>query len=351
MKLREYFTRRLMDWHERDNVRHFPWVREKDPYRIWLSEVILQQTRAEQGLPYYNRFIKAFPDVAALARADETLVFRYWQGLGYYNRCRNLIATAKEVHSVYGGVFPRTYEGLLSLKGVGPYTAAAIASFAFGLPHAVLDGNVFRVLSRFFGMDTPIDSGPGKRAFGVLSAELLDRNRPGAYNQAIMDFGAVVCQPKGPDCNRCPLAGRCEARSRNLVGVLPVKARKQPKRERFFQYALLAYRGTYFVRQRQAGDIWPGLFELYGLESRLGLAESEAWASLAPHVANAEFSLFRCRQVLSHQIIHSEFHRLDLKSRPDALTDGQWLKAEDLGQLAFPKTILSFLKGMPYSYS
>lgn len=344
MELKEFFRAGLMDWHERENFRHYPWVKEKDPYKIWLSEVILQQTRAEQGLPYYNRFVKAFPDVRALAMADETLVFRYWQGLGYYNRCRNLIATAKEVHATYSGIFPASYEGLLALKGIGPYTASAIASFAFGLPHAVLDGNVFRLLSRFFGIETPIDSSDGKRLFRDLSQELLDTRQPAAYNQAIMDFGAAVCQPRRPDCPNCPLAVHCRAKAAGLTAVLPVKVKKAVKKKRHFQYFLLSYKGSYYVQQRRQADIWQGLFELYGIEREGSFADADQWQHVAPHVSKSELSVFQHRQVLSHQVIYSDFHRVDLKSLPEGLREGRWLRPEELEQLAFPKTILLFLK-------
>ena len=191
---KRYFTKRLLAWNEKENRRAMPWKGEKDSYKIWLSEIILQQTRVEQGLNYYNRFVKAFPDIKKLATAPEQKIFKLWEGLGYYTRCKNLIATAKFIVKEREGKFPQTYPEILSLKGIGPYTAAAIASFAFDLPHAVVDGNVFRVLSRFFGINNATDSTTGKKLFTELAEELLDRNQPGVYNQAIMDFGAVVCK-------------------------------------------------------------------------------------------------------------------------------------------------------------
>ena len=189
------FSRILQKWNREKNTRQMPWKGEKDPYKIWLSEIILQQTRVEQGLNYYNNFIKTFPDVHKLAKAPEEKIFKLWEGLGYYTRCRNLIASARYISKELKGKFPDTYEEIKALKGVGPYTAAAISSFAFNLPHAVVDGNVFRVLARIFGISTPIDSTEGKKKFTELANKLLDKKQPGFYNQAIMDFGAVICKP------------------------------------------------------------------------------------------------------------------------------------------------------------
>src|SRR5450432_3260301 len=194
------FTKKLLKWNLGSNTRTMPWKGEKDPYKIWLSEIILQQTRVEQGLGYYQKFIKAFPTVQQLAKAPQEKVFKLWEGLGYYTRCKNLIASALFISKDRKGKFPTDYESILGLKGVGPYTAAAIASFAYNLPHAVIDGNVFRVLSRYFGISTPIDSPDGKKLYALLANELLDKQEPGLYNQAIMDLGAVICKPQQPLC-------------------------------------------------------------------------------------------------------------------------------------------------------
>ena len=195
---KKYFSKRLLHWNKIQNKRAMPWKGEKDPYKIWLSEIILQQTRVEQGWNYYNRFVSTFPNIKKLAAAPEEKVFKLWEGLGYYTRCKNLIATAKFIAKEKQGEFPNAYNEILDLKGVGPYTAAAIASFAFNLPHAVVDGNVFRVLARFFGIETATDSTTGKKLFSGLAEELLDKKLPGIYNQAIMDFGAMICKPKNP---------------------------------------------------------------------------------------------------------------------------------------------------------
>jgi len=206
--MKTFFTAQLLEWNHQHNSRTMPWKGIKDPYHIWLSEIILQQTRVEQGLPYYERFITTYPTIQDLAAAPDEAVFRLWQGLGYYARCKNMLAAARQVVQTYKGRFPDTYEQIQSLKGIGPYTAAAIASFAFNSHHAVLDGNVFRVLSRYFGIDTPVDSTAGKKEFAALAQELLPAGQSAVYNQSIMDFGAGVCKPQQPLCHQCPLAGK-----------------------------------------------------------------------------------------------------------------------------------------------
>ena len=213
------FTNKLLQWNKRENIRSMPWKGEKDPYKIWISEIILQQTRVQQGVAYYNRFIKAWPTIKSLAKATEQEVYKLWEGLGYYSRCRNLIASAKYINDELGARFPEKYEDILSLKGIGDYTAAAIASFAFNQPYAVVDGNVFRVLARFFGIKTPVDTTEGKKLFRKLANELIDKKNPGEYNQAIMDFGAVVCKPVLPKCNECPLQKKISYFSLNIKCV------------------------------------------------------------------------------------------------------------------------------------
>src|SRR4030095_7742264 len=205
------FTKKLLGWNRKHNKRSMPWKGESDPYRIWLSEIILQQTRVGQGMDYYQKFISGFPTIQDLANAPEKEVFKYWEGLGYYNRCRNLIAAAKKIALEKKGLFPSSYDQLLQLPGIGPYTAAAIASFAFGLPYAVVDGNVERVLARYFGISTPVGSVSGKKLYSALAAELIDRKEPAAFNQAIMDFGATVCKPQNPLCKTCVLAKNCQS--------------------------------------------------------------------------------------------------------------------------------------------
>ncbi|MDQ6813597.1 MAG: A/G-specific adenine glycosylase, partial [Bacteroidota bacterium] len=225
-----------MSWNLERNKRIMPWKGEKDPYKIWISEIILQQTRVTQGLAYYNNFIKEFPTLKSLAEASDQGVFKIWEGLGYYSRCKNLLFTARHIYKNLDGKFPETYENILKLKGIGPYTAAAISSFAYGLPHAVVDGNVFRVLSRFFGEATPIDSSKGKETFSALAATLLYKKDSAAFNQAIMDFGATICKPQIAECQACILQSECVAYNHGLVNKLPVKEKRLIKRKRFFTY-------------------------------------------------------------------------------------------------------------------
>ena len=224
-----------------------PWKGEKDPYKIWLSEIILQQTRVEQGLSYYLRFIEKFPTVDDLANADDNTIFKMWEGLGYYSRCRNLIATARHISNELGGYFPKTYDEILLLKGVGAYTASAIASFAYDLPYAVVDGNVNRVIARFFGLHIPVDSSAGKKLLTAQANALLDKKAPALYNQAIMDFGATVCKPRLPLCSTCFLSRYCKAYNEDMVALLPVKEKKLIRKSRWFYYFLIEKDGRFAV--------------------------------------------------------------------------------------------------------
>ncbi len=236
--LQSFFTQSLLSWYEPER-RPLPWKHINNPYFIWLSEIILQQTRVEQGRAYYQRFVEHFPTVEKLAAANQDEVFKLWEGLGYYSRARNLHSSAKMIIDDFNGHFPTTYKGLLSLKGVGPYTASAIASFAYGLPHAVVDGNVYRVLSRFLNSSLPIDSMKGKKTFNLLAQQLLPSAYPAVYNQAIMDLGATICTPKKADCDQCPLLQYCGAYAAQTIDDLPVKAKKNKKKTRYFHYLLI----------------------------------------------------------------------------------------------------------------
>lgn len=343
-----FFTSKLLQWHFEENERSLPWKNEKDPYKIWLSEVILQQTRAEQGRPYYESFIRNYPDVHSLAAAPEDEVFRLWQGLGYYNRCRNLLAAAQTVSKEYDGNFPDDYETILALKGIGSYTAAAIASFAFNLPYAVLDGNVYRVLSRYFGIDIPIDSPEGKKHFQELVTHLLDKEQPAAFNQAIMDFGASICKPKAPECDKCVLSSKCVALKRDMISLLPVKGKKLRVKERHLNYFVLQIGQEIYIRQRTAKDIWQNLYEFFLIESTTPYTTTTAWQELLPYVATMEEEAFKNRQRLTHQLIISDFYLVKLSAKPSHLQGGIWAKTDELKKYAFPKTILSFLKRKKY---
>jgi A/G-specific adenine glycosylase len=342
------FTKNLLDWNRLSNTRQMPWKGETDPYKIWLSEIILQQTRVEQGLAYYERFISRFPTVQDLALAKDAEVFKYWEGLGYYSRCRNLLATARLVAFENKGRFPPDYEGLLKLKGVGPYTAAAIASFAFAEARAVLDGNVFRVLSRYFGITTPIDGTSGKKLYAQLAQALLPLDQPGAFNQAIMDFGAVICKPQSPLCSGCVQQTDCETYRLGVVNELPVKEKSIKKRTRYFYYFLLEWNDQFYVRQRQANDIWQDLHEWVLVEQPEPLDEMPATyrkllkkytgaASIKQLVVGDEV-----RQQLSHQTIIGRFIQAKLSRPLDADTGYQLLSPEALAKLAFPRFITAF---------
>lgn len=325
-----------------------PWKGEQDPYKIWLSEIILQQTRVEQGWDYYNKFIQAFPTVQMLAKAPEEKIFKLWEGLGYYTRCKNLIATAKYISKERKGKFPDSYAEILALKGVGPYTAAAIASFAFALPHAVVDGNVYRVLSRFFGLDTPVDSTVGKNQFGQLAAELLDAKAPGIYNQALMDLGAVVCKPRLPLCGSCPLKGRCTALQSGRVMQLPVKGKSLVVRKRWFCYIIAEYNGKVYVRKRGGNDIWENLYEFILLETdaallAAGLKHNRAIKNVLGGVAFRILDISAAhRQQLTHQTIHGLFIRVST-AQPLTLNGYTAVSLKSLTRLPFPKLITGYL--------
>ena len=323
-----------------------PWKGEKDPYKIWLSEIILQQTRVEQGLDYYHRFVKTFPTVKHLARASETRVFKLWEGLGYYSRCKNLIATAKFINDQLGGRFPDKYEDILSLKGIGPYTAAAIGSFAFNLPYAVVDGNVYRVLSRFFGISVPTDSPKGKKLFSELASDLLDRKQPGIYNQALMDFGAVICKPQLPLCISCHLKNHCVSYTKGTVHQLPVKEKSITKKARWFYYLVVDFEGAVYVRKRDTKDIWENLYEFILIESNEPLALGN-FQPVKTLFSKTKFEVEHIsgvyKQLLTHQTIRGQFIRLTIKE-PLQLKDYKTVDEKALQKLPFPKFISNYLK-------
>jgi len=312
------FSNILSQWYA-INKRDLPWRNTENPYFIWLSEIILQQTRVDQGLSYYLKFIDAFPNVADLANADEDLVLKLWQGLGYYSRARNLQFSAKLILSEFDGKFPDNHADILKLKGVGPYTAAAISSFSFGLPFAVLDGNVIRVLSRIFGIQTPFDITEGKKKFQKLAQELLDKKNPAEYNQAIMEFGALQCVPKSPKCNDCPIVDDCIAFNTNTVSLLPVKSKKLKVKSRFLHFLVVNKNNEVLIRKRNSG-IWQGLYEFPFLEFDENLNEksvliSTLWINFFnDSVKKICFISEEYVHKLSHQKIHAKFWEIDVSS-------------------------------------
>jgi A/G-specific adenine glycosylase len=349
------FTRGLIRWNNQQNNRQMPWKGEKDPYKIWLSEIILQQTRVDQGLAYYSNFVKAFPDIHTLAAAPDEKVFKLWEGLGYYSRCRNLLFTARFIASNLKGKFPDTYETIKALKGVGPYTAAAISSFAYNLPYAVVDGNVFRVLARVFGISIPTDSTEGKKQFTALANELIDQKGPGAYNQAIMDFGATVCKPVSPVCSGCVFNKKCIAFLEKRISALPVKEKKISIKKRWFYYLVMEYKGSVAIRKRTQKDIWQDLYEFPLIESANELSRIELDRQLGKQegLGRNAFELKGVsplnKQQLSHQLITGQFIHLQLKKKPQpvnssAHTGWQWVKKGDLGNYAWPKFINQYIE-------
>lgn len=327
-----------------------PWKGEKDPYKIWLSEVILQQTRVEQGWKYYTRFVETYPDIRKLAAARDQDVFKLWEGLGYYSRCKNLLFTAREIVKTRNAIFPDNYDEIVALKGIGPYTAAAIASFAYNLPYAVVDGNVFRVLSRFFGINEPVDSTKGKHLFAEMAAGVLDKKKPGLYNQAIMDFGATVCKPFSPLCSACPLHKNCIAYREGMVNQLPVKEKTLLRKNRWFYYFLFEHRGKIFVHQRTAKDIWQNLFEFYLLETGEMIKWDERtihdWLKNQLDIRSATIREISppVKQQLTHQQIRGQFIRISLDTIPGMMKKGNWIPQTKLPELPFPKLITGYLR-------
>jgi len=354
------FSAVLLDWFAR-NGRDLPWRDTSDPYAIWLSEVILQQTRIAQGRDYWVRFMKQFPGVNDLAAASEDEVLRLWQGLGYYSRARNLHTAAKQIVAL--GRFPDTFEEIKQLKGVGDYTAAAIASIAFGLPVAGVDGNVYRVLSRYFGIETPINSTEGKKEFAALAQSLLPKDAPSAFNQAMMDFGALQCvvapgATKGEDqlsfkiCVDCPLIESCAAYRTGRVNELPVKLKTTKIKTRHLTYIYIRCNGETAIRRRASGDIWQGLWEPY-LAADVELTGDKSFDAGFPSIAGAERDFLpvllrrNFKHVLTHRILLADFYLLETDSKP-TLPDGYvWIREHDIERYAVPRLIEILLESLP----
>ena len=341
-----HLTTTLLRWFD-GHARELPWRGSRDPYAIWLSEVILQQTRIQQGMAYWERFISRWPTVELLAEATEDQVLREWQGLGYYSRARNLHQAARQIVAMGG--FPATYEGIRSLKGVGDYTAAAIGSIAFGLPVAAVDGNVFRVLARYFGIDTPINTTAGKKEFMALAQSLLPAASASAFNQAMMDFGAMQCTPHSPRCGECPLVETCVAWHEHRVGNLPVKLRKVTVRERYLTYYYVRCRGFVAFHQRGKGDIWQGLWEPLLLEPQHGrsarhpdgVATEEDSVGSGPDFSMGRLTLLRrgVKHVLTHRILWADFYLWETDVKPSLPEGYLWIPETEIGQYAVPRLV------------
>ncbi|MFK8007531.1 MAG: A/G-specific adenine glycosylase [Saprospiraceae bacterium] len=345
-----FFTKQLLKWAKTID-RPMPWKGEKNPYLIWLSEIILQQTRVEQGLPYFLKFKEKYPTVHDLANATEDEVMKLWEGLGYYSRARNLHFSAKNISKNLNGEFPKTLDEILKLKGVGAYTAAAIASFAYDLPHAVVDGNVYRVLSRYFGIETPIDSTEGKKEFTVLANILLEKKEAAIYNQAIMDFGATQCTPKLTDCKKCFLKKNCQAFQKGKVADLPIKSKKIKKKTRYFNYLVLNAGENVWVQKRNQKDIWQNLYEFPLVETEAllkndVLSKNEIWKNL---IQDFDYEIKHIstpfRQQLTHRTIIATFLEIDLPTN-FSIEKNTYIKVDrkNLSKFAFPKIIDLYLK-------
>jgi A/G-specific adenine glycosylase len=343
------FSKNIIRWYN-THKRDLPWRETSDPYLVWLSEVILQQTRVEQGLPYFHRFVDAFPTVDELAAASEDEVLKHWQGLGYYSRARNLHHAAKEISSRWKGKFPSDYKDILSLKGIGTYTAAAIASFSFNLPHPVIDGNVYRLLSRYFGISSPIDSTNGRKEFSELAHRLIDLEQPAIYNQAIMEFGSLQCKPSSPDCGSCPLMHSCVAFKKGLTGSLPVKSKKMKPSDRYFNYLVILDSENILLNRRVKQDIWKNMYDFPLVESSSELNTTQLLQQdgfrdiFTADSFSFEGQPVRLKHQLTHQTIHASFFRMQSRHHDISITDS--MVQEDVSRLssyAVPRLIEKYL--------
>lgn len=347
----------LQNWYSQ-NKRLLPWRETRDPYKIWLSEVILQQTRVAQGTDYYHRFLIAFPDVQSLAAADEQDILKLWQGLGYYSRARNMHHTAKEIVEKHNGLFPVSSAGLKKLKGIGDYTAAAIASICFDEPTAVLDGNVARVLSRLYAIDTPIDSNEGRKTITDLANILLDTNHPGTFNQAVMELGALVCSPKGPACNTCPLAFACEALKRKQIESFPVKIPKKIPTLRHLNYMVISFikdeAEFILMRKRTGNDIWKNMYDFPCIETENAsdtkevldkCVKSELFGGfpiVVKHVSDEYI------HQLSHRRLLARFIRIELKGEPELPVNITSVRKDLIAELPLPRLIDRYIANSLY---
>ena len=343
------FSNTLTNWY-RNNKRDLPWRNTTNPYFIWLSEIILQQTRVEQGMPYFIKFSEQYPTVKSFSEASEDDILRLWQGLGYYSRGRNMLKTAKIVQQEFNGKFPTNYQDLIKLTGIGEYTAAAISSFSANEANAVVDGNVYRLLARYFGIDTPINSGKGKKQFQEIADELLNPKEAAEHNQAIIEFGALQCKPKNPNCEQCPFVYSCFAYQNKKISELPVKLKKLKIKERYFYFFLIVKEDQILLKRRSNEDIWAGLHDLPSIE----FAEQTSVQLLNEHPNfNAWFSegatihavSDQIKHILTHQRIFARFMHIENYNEIDLEANGWfWVQKDDLANYGQPKLIFEFLK-------
>lgn len=341
-----FFRNQLLEWYHPED-RPLPWKAINDPYLIWLSEIILQQTRAAQAIPYYKKISERFPNVKSLAEASIDELLAMWQGLGYYSRARNLHYSAQMIVDKHDGVFPSNYEDVLALKGVGTYTAAAITSFAFGLPYPVVDGNVIRIISRYFDIDIPVDTKIGIEHINELVTQVFEPRHPALFNQAIMDFGATVCLPKNPSCSTCPFSSFCLANTNKVQLSRPIKSKKIKRKVRHFNFLFLTNEKQIFIQKREEKDIWQGLYQLPMIEgeafSKKGALSKEVkkrWSFIIGVEPKHTY-----KQLLTHQVIHSIVWEVSLpRTDAPALGDGIWVSKKELVNFGFPKSLTLFFK-------
>jgi A/G-specific adenine glycosylase len=343
----------LREWY-RKHERDLPWRHTKDPYRIWISEIILQQTRVAQGLDYYERFVARFPDVKSLAEAEQQDVLKCWQGLGYYSRARNLHEAAKDILLRHNGIFPERYNDILALKGIGEYTAAAIASFVWNRPYPVIDGNVYRVLGRLYALTAPVDTGEGKKTYRELATLLMPPDHAGMHNQAMMEFGALQCVSQHPDCEQCPLSDHCLGFASGNPQQYPVKRNKTKTRNRYLNYFFILHDSYTYLHRRTGKDIWEGLYEFPMIETSASVGFTElknetTFDSLFHGTGEPSVSLVRdhVKHVLSHQILHVTFYRVKIQKENVALKKYVKIPLSALDEYPYPRLIDSFLTETP----
>jgi len=347
-----HFSDNLISWYKQ-NKRDLPWRNTTNPYKIWLSEIILQQTKVNQGLSYYYKFIEHFPTINDLANSSEQKVLKLWQGLGYYSRARNLHATAKVIAKEYKGIFPSDYNSILSLKGIGDYTAAAIASFSYNLPYPVVDGNVFRVLSRIYGIDTPIDTPKGKKTFYLLANELINIKKAAIHNQAIMEFGALICTPKNPNCENCVFNNSCIAFANKQINLLPIKSKKIKQTNRFFNYLIIKTNTSEtFITERKNKDIWKGLYDFPLIETSKKvssfneLSKQTIFQQLLPESATLILNKVspETKHILSHQKIYATFWHITTNKTKHLEADFTKVNSSSINNYPLPKLIENYVK-------
>ena len=345
-----YISNTLIKWYKQ-NKRELPWREISDPYKIWISEIILQQTRVNQGMSYYFRFTERFPTVKELANATEDEVLKYWQGLGYYTRARNLHKAAKQIVSNFNGIFPTQHADILKLAGIGDYTAAAICSFAYNQPYAVVDGNVYRVLSRIFGIETAIDTNSGKKEFALLAQDLLSLSEPGLHNQAIMDFGAILCTPTSPGCENCTLQSICRAFERNMIMQLPVKSQKTKVTNRYFNYLHIEFQNSTFLQKRTTKDIWQNLYEFPLIEtdhllSSEELLRNEKFKFLFYGIDEVNILKISnpMKHVLSHRVIFAQFVSIRISDISEPLKQLNNVSTTELDDFPISRLMELFLE-------